>query len=569
MPEQNILQLALEYHSRGQLNNARTAYLQVLKNIPDQEQVLNNLGALEASLQNYQLASNYFRKITNISPNKVGGWSSLASALDLCGDFKGAQLAYLKALDLDVNNVQILLVYGNFLRRNEKLDEAQDIYRVLLTADPGNKEALNNLGNIHREIGNFENALQYFEKVVELYGGNDVIYNNIATTYSDLEDQDKALVFFNLALKHNPRHILALNGKGNALRELCRLDQAIDCFQAAIQIEPTSFISQSNLAGAIIASSKSDEEKIRQGQNSLKVYLDSQRNLSERSFPIFALKHHLEQAQYLYRNQIDVPGLERFIDVGQELMQRFPLEEGSIFVGHEIYSIMREYLGSYVEYEIPNSIRYGLNPKNEWKKIEQQYFDSDEAIYIDNFLSEEALEALYKYCLISKVWTREYPKCYLGAFGYQGFISKLHLKIANEIRELMPNIFKEYRLSHLWAFKYDAKLGSGINVHADPARVNINFWLTPDEFNLEEGRGGLIVYGKKAKAEWDFHTYNNNADKIYNYISNDVNNCTNVPYKRNRCVLFNSVLFHETDKIDFSDVYEGRRINMTYLFGNK
>ena len=27
--------------------------------------------------------------------------------------------------------------------------------------------------------------------------------------------------------------------------------------------------------------------------------------------------------------------------------------------------------------------------------------------------------------------------------------------------------------------------------------------------------------------------------------------------------------FHETDEIDFKDQYEGRRINNTYLFGNR
>jgi hypothetical protein len=42
-----------------------------------------------------------------------------------------------------------------------------------------------------------------------------------------------------------------------------------------------------------------------------------------------------------------------------------------------------------------------------------------------------------------------------------------------------------------------------------------------------------------------------------------------IAYRCNRAVLFNSALFHETDRIAFKDVYEGRRINMTYLFGRQ
>ena len=33
--------------------------------------------------------------------------------------------------------------------------------------------------------------------------------------------------------------------------------------------------------------------------------------------------------------------------------------------------------------------------------------------------------------------------------------------------------------------------------------------------------------------------------------------------------IFNSDYFHETDKINFKDSYEARRINITYLFGDR
>ena len=42
-----------------------------------------------------------------------------------------------------------------------------------------------------------------------------------------------------------------------------------------------------------------------------------------------------------------------------------------------------------------------------------------------------------------------------------------------------------------------------------------------------------------------------------------------VPYNENRVVLFNSDLFHETDRLEFKPGYENRRINITMLFGNR
>ena len=42
-----------------------------------------------------------------------------------------------------------------------------------------------------------------------------------------------------------------------------------------------------------------------------------------------------------------------------------------------------------------------------------------------------------------------------------------------------------------------------------------------------------------------------------------------IPHRFNRAVLFNSDYFHQTQEVNFKDVYEGRRINITYLFGDR
>jgi hypothetical protein len=42
-----------------------------------------------------------------------------------------------------------------------------------------------------------------------------------------------------------------------------------------------------------------------------------------------------------------------------------------------------------------------------------------------------------------------------------------------------------------------------------------------------------------------------------------------IPYRQNRAVIFNSDLFHETDRISFRGGYENRRINVTLLYGKR
>ena len=60
-----------------------------------------------------------------------------------------------------------------------------------------------------------------------------------------------------------------------------------------------------------------------------------------------------------------------------------------------------------------------------------------------------------------------------------------------------------------------------------------------------------------------------NADSatIKQYLEANQAKLVRVPYRMNRCVLFDSTYFHTTDEIHFKEGYENRRINCTLLFG--
>ena len=67
---------------------------------------------------------------------------------------------------------------------------------------------------------------------------------------------------------------------------------------------------------------------------------------------------------------------------------------------------------------------------------------------------------------------------------------------------------------------------------------------------------------------WDFESYNTDTDMVVEELLRPTNfaNIT-VPHKPNRAVIFDSALFHQTDKYTFKQGYENGRINLTFLFG--
>ena len=181
---------------------------------------------------------------------------------------------------------------------------------------------------------------------------------------------------------------------------------------------------------------------------------------------------------------------------------------------------------------------------------------------------KEAAPELRRFCLTSTIWRAVYEGGYVGAMPEHGFASPLLAQIGEELRAAYPAIFRGHPLLHCWAFKYDSSL-SGIKLHADFAAVNVNFWITPDAANRDPASGGLVVWDKAAPLDWDFMKYNTAEKDIRDFLAREGAKAITVPYRANRAVIFDSDLFHETDRIQFKPGYENRRINITLLYGRR
>lgn len=181
---------------------------------------------------------------------------------------------------------------------------------------------------------------------------------------------------------------------------------------------------------------------------------------------------------------------------------------------------------------------------------------------VDNLLSQRALEDLLEYARASTIF-HDTKVGYLGTYWKTGFGSELTSRIVAELREALPLTLCDLKLTEFWFYKYDDELISGIAVHADPAGVSINVWLTPDEASEEPDDSGLIVYRVHAPSS------RMRDDDIQRYLDEHAWNNRSVTYKQNRAIIFESELFHRTGmNIKFKPGYTNRRINFTLLFGS-
>ena len=96
----------------------------------------------------------------------------------------------------------------------------------------------------------------------------------------------------------------------------------------------------------------------------------------------------------------------------------------------------------------------------------------------------------------------------------------------------------------------------------------------PCHLDPAETSGGIVIVPARPPGKWhsNFNYYNspNASDPAFWADLNAQSGGRNitVPHKQNRCVIFDSELYHWTDRVNFKRGYHNRRINLTFLYGH-
>lgn len=211
-----------------------------------------------------------------------------------------------------------------------------------------------------------------------------------------------------------------------------------------------------------------------------------------------------------------------------------------------------------------------LNPDIDWAAASRAYI-SERVVVIDDLLEPQALAAIQAYARHGAHF-RTLRNGYLGAFPGDGTTHPLILALVRELTTAAPAIFSSHALALWWIFKYDETNPAGIGIHADPAAVNINLWLTDDQACLEGG--GLTIYSHVPALEQPTQAVNHEfasskAEAAFrDELSAGGKVCT-IPYRCNRAAIFVSDQYHESLPFRFASGYENRRANLTLLFGDR
>ena len=512
--DEKIINTALKLHSSGNFLEAKKYYESFINQGLKDERIFSNYGILLKDLGKLQEAELFTQKAIKLNPNFAMAYYNLGSILKARRKLKGAEISIRKAITLNPNFAIAYSNLGNILKDLGKLQEAELSHLKAIELNPNLALAHLNLGYLLIELGKLKEAEISTRKAIELNPNTPRVNETLGLILLEKKEYDLSLKYFSKsAALLNHREEKESNKKRFSIISKAKIEHDIEQFE--------------------YLASKSDDDK-----KFIDLVKQYKKIASEINWPSDSSLINLNnQHQYLLKDSYN-----RLLNV----VKAPRLKEGAV------------------------------NDSLDTKKITNDYFNHEFGLtYIDNFLSKKALNSLRNFLYESTIWFDVKKDGYLGTYLIDGLANPLIFQIADELRKKFPKIFKSYSINQIWAYKYDSRAKNkdsslkGINVHADFAAINVNFWVTPKEANLNPKSGGLIVYDVEAPEDWDFNTYNNNEKKIREELKKSKGKTKVIKYNENRAVVFNSNLFHETDSYEFKEGYKNRRINVTILFGRR
>jgi Flp pilus assembly protein TadD len=476
------------------------------------------------------------------------------------GRMADAERLYRKILAARPDCAEAHCELGEVLALQNRLDDAAKSFRQALACRPDYAEAHADMGMIWLHRGDLDQAKAAFARAAAIAPAFAQAHNLLGHILLQQNKAEEAEAAFRRAIAAEPGGAEAHRNLGAALGMQGRFADGAAACRQALTLRPDDAEAHKTLGKCLAKTGAPEaaEAAFREAVRLAPDYADGRRHLAM----MLEEMGRLDEAFVQFRCHAELvygAGAPP-TDLGPPHRQRHDREQQA-FLGARA-----------APFHIGDGERIAgaaVNPTNKIAEISATWRTAEpQIVVIDDLLTPAALEKLRRFCLESTIWRETYADGYLGAGPEHGFAPPLLAQIAEELRRVYPAIIADHPLLHFWAFKYDSAL-KGIKVHADFAAVNVNFWITPDEANLDPAHGGLVVWDKAAPAEWNFERYNNAEADIRAFLAGAGAKPVTVPYRANRAVIFDSDLFHETDAIRFKPGYENRRINVTLLFGRR
>ena len=331
--------LATVYDSQGRYEEAEPLYRRALAirekvlgpDHPDTASSLNNLAVLYRHHGRYDQAERLYRRALAIHEKALGpdhpytatSLNNLAVLYRSQGRHEEAE----QALERFTNNAVSYTGLAETLRAQNKMEEAEAVYRQALERFPNNAVSYTGLAETLRAQNKMEEAEAVYRQALELFPNNAVSYAGLAETLRAQNKLEEAEAVYRQALELFPNNAVSYTGLAETLRAQNKLEEAEAVHRQALELFPNNAVSHTGLAETLRAQNKLEEAQAvyRQALELFPNNAVSHTGLAE----TLRAQNKLEEAQAVYRQALELFPYEAvsYSGLGQTLRAQNKLEE--------------------------------------------------------------------------------------------------------------------------------------------------------------------------------------------------------------------------------------------------
>ncbi len=577
--------LGLAYQAREDFVNAANAFGRAVELAPGHLGALVMYARCLSRAGAVAIAAQAYRKLVSLSPRDPSVAFEAAVALQEAGATGEAGFLYCRCV---ISAPDMLEPWSNLALCDLSMEASLKFNARAHRLAPDNLMVASNFGNALAYIGMRQPAVALLSQVVDAAPFDPRAHFNLGAAYG-AADPGHAMVYYAMSAALAPQFANPWINIGGQLVRDRAFYQAARSYLRGMWTDFLNDRGRTNAALALMYAGEiegpavlfADSMSLRRASAFWPFLQDSvppvPDDLSFHVTNALKLRHDAEQLRYLKAKGLIGDELASAADIFDEIRGEIEAVHGDATVNMP-KNVVERIGGVYnrVTYHRRTPVIEGsaISTGFDRDEVNRAYAVPPGVTVVDGLLTSQALEELRAFCLESTMWFdishnfTDAGRGYLGANVIDGFSCPLLFQIAEEMRKALPDIFRDYPLMQMWAYKGDQQL-QALGAHADAAAVNVNFWITPDEANLDPETGGLTVWTAEAPADWDFSKFNSDASAMQALIDAPGVRRIDVPHKQNRALIFNSDLIHGSQPTSFAPGYENRRINVTMLFGTR
>ena len=210
----DALEIAIELHKRGNIEEAVTIYGDVLEADPDNPNAFHYLGIARHQLGESDAAIELLQRSLELAPGNVNAINNLGNMYRETGMLERAEECYREVLELAPRHADTLVNMAVSLRGLKKTDEALAAVKEAIEINPKHAQAWHNLGNIYCDLKQFKEALSAYGQSDELEPDSERPSLEIARILAKSGRRNDAIEVLRRVLKRDPinpvvRHTLA------------------------------------------------------------------------------------------------------------------------------------------------------------------------------------------------------------------------------------------------------------------------------------------------------------------------------------------------------------------------